>query len=173
MPEKNAPDKLDRYRSHFLEDAKLLPKEYLMLRKYKKANSLLCSGYTRNQAVKILVRDFSISDAQAYLVIRDSIKLYGDVTESDKKGMKHILYENFMKASQQAHKAGDYRAYVKALEMAAKVHGLFTEETHPFDLEEFMRLKPLIFTTDHEVLKLQQLAERPIEDISHEDIDEE
>jgi hypothetical protein len=173
MPEKNAPDKLDRYRSHLLEDAKLNSREQEMLSKYRKANSLLCNGYSRHQVTRFLMRDYGLSEPQAYQVVRDSILLYGDVADADKKGMKHLMYENFMRAARKSLGAGDYRAHVKALEQAAKVHGLFQEEAHPFDLEAFMRLKPLVFSTDPKVLKLQQSADSNAEETDYEPIEEE
>jgi|GEM_PF-1528931 len=159
--EEKIPDKLDKYRAHLLDGKRLNEKEEAMLSKYRKANSLLCKGLSRHQTVKLLTRDIDVSESQAYLIVREAIKLYGDASLSDKAGLKHLMYENFMRAAQVAKKGKDYQAMVRALENAAKVTGAYADSEGNFDLQEFMRLMPVSFTTDPSILKKKRGQEPP------------
>jgi hypothetical protein len=156
MKKLKAPDKLDKYRSHLLEGDKLNPQEALMLERYKKANALMCQGHTLQHVKTMLEKLFDLSESQTYMIMRDSIKLFGDVTKADKEGKKQIMYEVFMRDAKIAQQNGDYKAMVKAHENAAKILDLFNPNQSLIDPKKFLLPVPIIFSSDPEILKEQQ-----------------
>lgn len=169
------PDRLDRYRGHLLDGLRLTKKEMAMLEKFRKANGLLCQGYSKHQTVLLLMKDGEkpLKEGQAYSIIRDAIKLYGDVAASEKAGMKHIMYENFMVAASLARKEKDYNAMIRAIENAARVTNTYSQDQENFDLNAFMQLLPVEFTTDPAVLKKGKNLAGPDTYTDFEEIDEE
>jgi hypothetical protein len=116
--------------------------------------------------------DKPLKEGQAYSIIRDALKIYGDVTASEKAGMKHIMYENFMVAASLARKEKDYNAMIRAIENAAKVTGTYSDEQEAFDLNAFMQLMPVEFTTDPGVLKKGKSLAGPDTYTDFEEIDD-
>lgn len=161
MPE-GKPDRLDKYRLHLLNGRGLSPNQRKQLARYRKANGLLCEGYSRQQVIKFFTKadpktgQEPISETQAYQVVSDALKLFGDVAEADRKGMRHVMYEVFMKAHRKAARLLDHQASIRALENAAKIEKLFEKDADNFDLAAFMELGNISFSSDPKVLKLQQ-----------------
>jgi len=160
-------DKLDRYRDHLLQDKTLNDDQLEMLAKYRRANALMCMGYSRMQSMTILTKENEVSVPQAYAIVRDSIQLFGDVNKVDKDGMRYIMYENFMMAASLARKKEDYNAMIRALEDAARIYDLYSVDDMQIDPTMFMRPSEIIFSTDAQVLIDQQKNE--IEDIDYEE----
>lgn len=156
------PDKLDKYRQHLLEGKDLNQEETQMLAKYRRAFAIMSVGYGRQNTVKILSEETGLSESQTYMVVRDAIKLFGDVHEVDKKGLKSIMYENFMLAASMARADKDHAAMIRALEKAAELYGLFDSETEGLDPKMFLPV-PILFTSDPGILKKNQTI-----DITHE-----
>jgi len=165
------PDRLDKYRLHILEGRGLSRQQHLMLTRYTRANTLLCNGFTRQQVVRKLQTEGTCNTTQAYQVVADAIQLFGDVAEASKKGMQHIFYEIFMKTAVKARMKEDFQASNRALENAAKIIKLYEKEDKGFDLAAFMKIGNIEFSTDPEVLKLQQENEQEnFEDTDFEEI---
>jgi hypothetical protein len=157
-------DKLDKYRMHLLENVPLNDEETQMLAKYRRSISLMSVSYGRQHTVKILAEETGLSESQCYMILRDALKLYGDVSEVDKNGLRFIMYENFMLAASMARADKDYAAMTKALERASELYGLFDKTIEGLDPSKFLPM-PIIFTTSPEVLKQNQTL-----DISHEEV---
>ena len=160
-------DKLDKYRGHLINGEELKPQEEAMLQKYRRANALMCCGYSRGQTLTLMSKETELSESQLFAIIRDSIKLFGSVNEVDKAGMKYIMYENFMLAGNLARKEGDFKSMVRAYENASRLYDLFSPDTHLIDPREFLRPGVLIYSTDPTVLEEQQ--KQDIEDIDYTD----
>lgn len=158
------PDKLDKYRRHLLDNVALDDEQMAMLAKYRRAISLMSVSYGRQHTVKILEEETGLSQAQCYMILRDAIKLYGDISEVDKNGMRFIMYENFMLAASMARADKDYNAMTKALERASELYGLFDRSIEGLDPKQFLPV-PIFFTTNPDVLKENQTL-----DITHEDL---
>lgn len=92
--------------------------------------------YSPQQIVNKLQEDHGISLAQAYLDVKNSQTLYGNVMESDKKGKQAILYEYAHKFYQRAIQAKDLKAQAKALELMAKFGGLDDIDLSDFNPEK-------------------------------------
>jgi hypothetical protein len=161
------PDKLDKYRAHLVDGAALKPDELEMLARYRKAHAMLCIGFGRNQVLSALEKEYELSQAQLYAIVRESISLYGSIEEVDKKGQRVISYENYKLLANLARKDGNIMAAIRAQENADKLLGLFETEKSALDPKAFLIPVPMLFTTDPAVFREQQQEET--EDVDYEE----
>ncbi len=160
------PDKLDKYRLHLVDGADLKPEEVEMLAKYRKAHSLLCLGFGRNQVLATLEKEYELSQPQLYAIVRESIKLYGSIEEVDKKGQRAISHENYKLLANLARTAGDLGAAIRAQENADKLLGLFESDKTVLDPKAFLIPVPMDFSTDPTVLREQETQDIDFEDVT-------
>lgn len=147
---------LDKIRAHYIEGKKLSEKLEYKRVQFESANSLRVQGYSKEQVVQILIETHQAnSRATAYTIIRDAEDLFGDITKSNKDGLRHILTENFLAIYRKARKENDLKECNRALENVAKINGLYQEETTPIDWSKIIVPVPL-FVSDPNVLKAQQ-----------------
>lgn len=153
--------KMDRFRAYYLEGKHLPQNLHESMLKLEQANGLLCSGYSREQAVKFIMTSKNISRTEAYRVVREAMELFGDVTESSKKGLQHILTENLMQCYNMARQAKDITAAMEALDKVARVNGLYKHDGPVVDLN-YLHLQNIKveFTTNPQALSLN--ATQPI-----------
>jgi len=166
MKQLGKPDKLDKYRMHLVDGAELKPDELEMLAKYRKAHSLLCLGFGRNQVLATLEKELDLSQPQLYAIVRESIKLYGSVEEVDKKGERTISHENYKLLANLARKNGDIGAAIRAQENADKLLGLFESDKTVLDPKAFLIPLPMDFSTDPSVLREQETQDIDFEDVT-------
>jgi hypothetical protein len=166
MKQLGKPDKLDKYRLHLVDGADLKPDELEMLAKYRKAHSLLCLGFGRNQVIATLEKEFELSPPQLYAIVRESIKLYGSIEEVDKKGERTISHENYKLLANLARKQGDIGAAIRAQENADKLLGLFESDKTVLDPKAFLIPVPMDFSTDPRVLREQETEDTDYEDVT-------
>jgi len=166
MKQLKKPDKIDKYRSHLMEGADLKPDELEMLAKYRKAHGLLCLGFSRNQVLATLEKEFNLSQPQLYAIVRESVLLYGSIEEVDKKGQRVISIENYKLLANLARKDGDINAAIRATELADKLQGLFEPEKVLLDPKAFLIPVPMDFSTDVRVLREQETQDIDFEDVS-------
>ena len=162
-------DKLDKYRSHLVDGLDLKPDELEMLAKYRKAHSLLCLGFGRNQVLSTLEKEFELSQPQLYAIVRESIALYGSIEEVDKKGQRVISHENYKLLANLARKNGDIGAAIRAQENADKLLGLFEAEKSALDPKAFLIPMPMSFSTDPAVLREQETEDIDFEEVREDD----
>jgi hypothetical protein len=170
MKQLKKPDKIDKYRSHLMEGADLKEEELVMLAKYRKAHSLLCLGFSRNQVLATLEKEFDLSQPQLYAIVRESILLYGSIEEVDKKGQRVIAVENYKLLANLARKAGDIGNAIRATELSDKLQGLFEAEKSVLDPKAFLIPVPMGFTSDPAVYLAQETD--ATEDVDYEDVKE-
>lgn len=169
-------DRLDRYKAHLLRGMELEPQEQEMLARYRKASGLMSMGYARPHVVKAMVQEYGISESHAYLLIRDSVRLYGDASEVDRVGLRHLLFDNLQIAAGLARKAEDYGNMIRATEAAAKLLNLFAPDVAATDPSRFQLPKQMVFTDDPGALrdaKKQEEAEWGAEDAEYEEVGDE
>jgi len=159
-------DKLDKYRSHLVDGLDLKPDELEMLAKYRKAHSLLCLGFGRNQVLATLEKEFELSQPQLYAIVRESVQLYGSIEEVDKKGQRVISHENYKLLANLARKNGDIGAAIRAQENADKLLGLFEAEKTIIDPKAFLIPMPMSFSTDPAVLREQETEDIDFEEVN-------
>jgi hypothetical protein len=160
-------DKLDKYREHLVDGADLSDEQLEMLAKYRKAFSLASLGFSTNQVLSALAKEYALSEPQLYAIIRESTQLYGSVTEVDKRGRREISIERYELIANLARREGKYAAALRALQNADKLRGLFDAEKAPMDPKAFLVPVPMLFTTDPAALREQQ---EETEDVDHEDV---
>jgi hypothetical protein len=100
--------------------------------------SLLVNYHSFEQAVPLLMSRFDkMSRATAYRTLNNATKLFGDVTQTNKQGLRHILYEYSMKVFQLAatQKPPDLKQMNTAIKNMAMLKGLHSEDTSAFDAE--------------------------------------
>ena len=169
MKKLGKPDKLDKYRLHLVDGADLKPDELEMLAKYRKAHSLLCLGFGRNQVLATLEKEYELSQPQLYAIVRESVQLYGSIEEVDKKGQRVISHENYKLLANLARKNGDIGAAIRAQENADKLLGLFEAEKIALDPKAFLIPVPMDFSTDPTVLREQETEDTDYEDVTGPD----
>jgi len=168
MKKLGVPDKIDKYRLHLVEGADLKADELEMLAKYRKAHGLLCLGFSRNQVLATLEKEYELSQPQLYAIVRESILLYGSIEEVDKKGQRVISIENYKLLANLARKNGDINGAIRATELADKLQGLFEPEKTLLDPKAFLIPVPMDFSTDPAVLREQETEDTDYEDVSEE-----
>jgi hypothetical protein len=160
-------DKLDKYHAHLVDGADLTDEQMDMLAKYRKAFGLASLGFSTQQVLSALTKEYALSEPQLYAIIRESTQVYGSVTEIDKKGQRAISIERYELIANLARREGKYAAALRALQNADKLRGLFDAEKAPMDPKAFLVPVPMMFTTDPAALREQQ---EETEDIDHEDV---
>lgn len=165
MKKLGKPDKIDKYKLHLVEGADLKPDELEMLAKYRKAHGLLCLGFSRNQVIATLEKEYELSLPQLYAIVRESILLYGSIEEVDKKGQRVISIENYKLLANLARKNGDINGAIRATELADKLQGLFEPEKSLVDPKAFLIPVPMDFSTDPAVLREQETHDIDFEEV--------
>lgn len=166
MKKLGKPDKLDKYRLHLVDGADLKEDELAMLAKYRKAHGLLCLGFSRNQVLATLEKEYELSQPQLYAIVRESITLYGSIEEVDKKGQRVIAVENYKLLANLARKNGDIGNAIRAQELSDKLQGLFEAEKILLDPKAFLIPVPMDFSTDPNVLREQETEDTDYEEVT-------
>lgn len=148
----------------------LKEEELAMLAKYRKAHGLLCLGFSRNQVLATLEKEYDLSQPQLYAIVRESISLYGSIEEVDKKGQRVIAVENYKLLANLARKNGDIGNAIRATELSDKLQGLFEPEKSVLDAKAFLIPVPMNFSTDPAVYLAQETD--ATEDTDYEDVSE-
>lgn len=102
----------------------LSDKENEIKQRLSEVFSLLCNYHSPEQAKPIVISRFGISESQFYRDIRDSKRLFGDVTESSKSADRYIYSELAMKTFQLAAKEKDVKGMNMALANLIKIKEL-------------------------------------------------
>ncbi len=163
------PSVLDKIRGHYLEGKKLSEKQELKRKQYEQANSFRVQGYSVEQTVQLLQETGAVGCvAEAYRIIRASEELFGDITKSNKDGLRHILTENFMRIYRKAWKEGNLKEANRALENVSHINNLGAAEGTPIDWSKIIIPIP-VFTSDPNVLKHQEAIDIPFEEMDEDE----
>ncbi len=137
--------------------------------------SLLVNYHSFEQSVPLLMNRFDLSRATAYRMLNHATKLFGDVTQTSKQGLRHILYEYSMKVFQLAasQKPPDLKQMNTAIKNMAMLKGLHAEDTSAFDAELLQAHTYMIQISSGgskepltlDVSKIQTLPEHEYEDV--------
>lgn len=170
----------DTILAHYLDPIKfsLTPKQEIIRKRWAEVLTLRLNAYSRVQIANKLIEDHGISLAQAYIDIRNSELLYGNVLKSDKAGTRAILYEYAHQFYQRAIQMKDLKAEAKALDLMAEFGGIKDMDDLQFNPEklENKELKLVIPNEQLEILKrmnssgVADFNKMNIIDINFEDI---
>jgi hypothetical protein len=158
--------KMDKIRAYYLEGRKLPKSLQETVEKLEKANGLLCSGYSREQAVKFISENAGVTRSQAYKIVRESTELFGDVTKSSKEGLRHIITEGMMQIYNHARQQKNLEVAERVLTSVARINNLYTNDDNGGKLN--VGTFNIIFTTDESALI--ESDEQPTIDISHVEV---
>jgi hypothetical protein len=156
--------KMDKIRASYLEGRKLPKSLQETVDKLERANSLLCGGYSKEQAVKFIVEREKVSKSQAYKIVRESLDLFGDVAKASKEGLRHIVTEGLMQVLNHAKAQKNLEAAERVLTSIARINGLYNSENTGTTMASSINI---LFTSDPSTLKDDQV---PIIDIPHLDL---
>lgn len=127
----NAPvnklSRLDRIKAFYV-DSKQLGKEdeaYRLL--LKKIFHWFERGKTPSEARRSLEQQKMKND-EAVQAISDALELYGDIGQSNREGLRHLLTNHFMRLATLAEKKKDYDLAAKTLERVARINNLDEHE---------------------------------------------
>lgn len=101
------------------------------------AYNLKMSYFSNMQIVKLWEKDYGLSQAQAYIDIRNAQVLFGQVNKLDRDAKRNMLYEYTMSLLRRARENGDTKTEAKALDLLGKYSGLSEEDIAQFNPEKF------------------------------------
>ncbi len=129
--------------------------------------------YSPQQVVDRLIEKYGISQAQAYIDLRNSEILYGSLMDSDRKGKMAILYEYAHKFYQRAIQAKDLKAQAKALELMKDFGGVDDDvlEFNPEKFENFQIQVNLTKSLQEKLVEMLKTGTTNFNDLDVTDMD--
>ena len=112
-----------------------------ILNRLNEVFALRLNHFSSQQIVNKWVNEKGISQAQAYIDIRNSEKLFGNVLKADVEGSRVVWLEytrDFLKRCKQK---GDKNNEAKALKMMADYGGFANEDNPEFNAEKFENME--------------------------------
>lgn len=135
---------LDKIRAHYADPNKfeLSPAHEEIRLRLHAVLQLRLNYWSKQKIVTFLEKQYGIKPAQAYIDIRNSELLFGEMTKTDKKARQSILYEYAFQFLQKAREKADLKAEAKALELMSKFGGLDEDDIMEFNPEKFEAITP-------------------------------
>lgn len=131
--------------------------------------NLMLRGFPRYKIANMLEKDYSLSQAQAYLDIKNATSLFGDIHETSKEVEKTIWREWCRDFIQRAKRKNDLKAEAKGLDMYAK-YGDFGAEELSFDPEKLEK-KDIEITVDPKLIEvLKNMISKGVVDFNTLDV---
>lgn len=168
-------DYYDKLTACYIGELDATPAMLEQIEKIDIAWSLLHSGNSRYNVVRILCKRTGLQKTQAYKVLKDTVRLFGDVEMTTKKASKAIHAENFKRIGKKAEKKGDLKAAIAAFRHAARIEGAFDPEIMMLmDANAWLPAPVINYTTDPQVFinsqkvgedtAFEEVPEKPKED---------
>ncbi|AEW85899.1 hypothetical protein FCOL_05370 [Flavobacterium columnare ATCC 49512] len=112
------------------------------------------NGYAKFKVANMLERDYGLSQAQAYIDIRNAESLFGDIYKTDKDVERMFFKEQVADFIKRARKKGDLKAEAKGFDLWAK-YGGFEEDDVFFDADKFEK-KDIEIAVDPKLVALMK-----------------
>jgi len=112
-----------------------------ILNRLNEVFALRLNHFSSQQIVTKLVKDRGISQAQAYLDIRNSEKLFGNVLKADKEGSRALFIEHVRDSLKRCIQKGDRNNEQKALKLLGEFGALKNEDNLEFNPEKFENME--------------------------------
>lgn len=143
-----------------------------ILNRLNEVFALRLNHFSSQQIVNKWVDEKKISKAQAYLDIRNSEKLFGNVLKSDAEGSRAIWLEYTRDYLKRCIQKNDRNNEGKALKMLAEYGGFANEDNPEFNLDKFEN-KEIHINLDKNVLnKLREVINLGVVDFNNIDVTE-
>lgn len=148
---------MDRIREHIFSGGTkpLAPREQEKYRKLRVVNQYICQVNTTQETVNLIIAELGCNEASAYLLIRESKALFGDINKADKIGQRYVLTEMYMVAAKGAMEAKDWQTYIHALDSIAKINGLTAEEVHRINMQNLVMPNIVMMDSNLDTLRLE------------------
>jgi hypothetical protein len=112
-----------------------------ILNRLNEVFALRLNHFSSQQIVNKWVKEKGISQAQAYLDIRNSEKLFGNVLKADTEGSRTIWLEHVRDSLKRCIQKGDRGNELKALKLLAEYGGFANEDNPEFNAEKFKNME--------------------------------
>lgn len=112
-----------------------------ILNRLNEVFALRLNHFSSQQIVNKWVKEKGISQAQAYLDIRNSEKLFGNILKSDVEGSRAIWLEHTRNSLKRCIQKGDRNNELKALKLLAEYGGFANEDNPEFNPEKFENME--------------------------------
>jgi len=112
-----------------------------ILNRLNEVFALRLNHFSSQQIVNKWVKEKGISQAQAYLDIRNSEKLFGNILKSDVEGSRAIWLEHTRDSLKRCIQKGDRNNELKALKLLAEYGGFANEDNPEFNPEKFENME--------------------------------
>src|SRR4051812_39328127 len=89
-------DIMDKFRAHYFGGYQLTVVEKKSLDHIRSIWSIYCENTSRLQTIAIFKKKTKLSDPQCYKILRDSMKLFGDVNKVDRDAERLASSEFYM-----------------------------------------------------------------------------
>lgn len=103
--------------------------------------ALRLNHFSTQQILNKFVKEKGLSQAQVYLDIRNSEKLFGNVMKADTEGSRVVWLEYCRDFLKRCIQKGDRSNEAKAIKMLAEYGGLAKEENQNFNPEKFENME--------------------------------
>ncbi|MEM7551722.1 MAG: hypothetical protein AAF363_18705 [Bacteroidota bacterium] len=166
-------DKIWKYYFH-KNSCRLTEKEEQIRIRVKKAWDLMASFKSPRNVVKVICKDYDISERQAYNDIRMAKLIFQDPFEGDRQAHRALVNEWINRVIKKAYKDGDLMTVQNLIGRYIDNNDLKGEENPLADLIKNFKPIQVVFTTDEQTLKKQadELMEG-VEDVAFEVIEHE
>lgn len=130
---------LDKIRAYYVNPSTYELSEHLegVRIRYQHAYNLKLSYFSNQQIAKLWEKEYGLSQAQAYLDIKNSQSLFGQVNKMDREAKRNLLYEYTLSLLRRSRENGDLKSEAKALDLLGKYSGLSEEDIAQFNPEKF------------------------------------
>ena len=154
---------LDKIKGYLLEDRPIDPKSAEMLKRYRAAFALMAEEKSPSHTIQLIRKKYDLSYPQACKTVRDTIRLFGDVYNYSRVGLKQLMFERLMNMADEARACEDFKAVEKLLHRANMVMDLYNPLTQDKDVGKIFNIT-INRTTDPEALKTKTI------DVDHDTI---
>jgi hypothetical protein len=145
----------DKIRKYYLkgEDSVILSEKQneIRIRVYKAWN-LLINYHSKEQAMAVIMNEYSCSRAQSYRHVADAMSIFGNPIANQKEAEKYLIGEDLIKSQQRSIKNKDEAAYLKAMALRIKLGGFDKETLQNFDPEK-LKAQTYVLKVHPSVLK--------------------
>jgi hypothetical protein len=148
---------LDRIRAYVFKGGEKVKLNQEDMGKYEKlqvVNRLMTVAMTGSELAEAVCKELGVKITMAYYLIKDAKELFGDITQSSRKGEVYILKEMYLRGVAIAFEKGDIPTYLYGLDCIAKLMGLNSAEIHKINIEQ-LKMPDIIIDSDLETLRAE------------------
>lgn len=136
----------------------------MMLNRYRKTWASLCMGRTQEMVRQMLMKEESIDERYARIVVNETYWLYGNLDDVDITGKRMASIQFYRTLANLALKEKNYDMAAKCWKDADQLEGLFNQEQQSgLDPADFMAAGVFVFSSNLNTLRKNQKQLEPDE----------